>query len=217
MRYMELWKFEDLLKTNELYFCRADKFKDPLEGSLSKRSVFGTSKTEKAFAETVKLSDQHYERALEYRAAAKATSFVSCWNIDTKESTQMWEEYTESTESIVIITSAHHLHSSLPGTVVGSAVKYVTENQPRVEFGNRSLFFYKDEKYAFEKEYRLLADLHSLGEQSIHRDKPEDFFRRIPVDLEKLIYGINPNPQATPETLKKVEALLQKYLPGGHR
>ena len=39
LRYMDFWKFEDLFKTQTLYFCRADKFEDTLEGdALTKGS-----------------------------------------------------------------------------------------------------------------------------------------------------------------------------------
>ena len=35
-RYLDLAKFLDLLENQFLFFCRADKFSDPLEGSLNR-------------------------------------------------------------------------------------------------------------------------------------------------------------------------------------
>lgn len=38
-RYLDLEKFRSLLETKSLFFCRADKFSDPFEGSLPKREA----------------------------------------------------------------------------------------------------------------------------------------------------------------------------------
>jgi len=150
LRYMDLWKFEDLLKTGELNFYRADKFDDPLEGTLSKKGVQGTSASDIAFHREP-LSDEEYEKASSYREIAKACTFVNCWHMNHDQCLKMWEVYSTSPESVLVITTAGRLLQSLKQRVFASPVKYVSEDTPRTEFTARSLFFYKDAKFAFEK------------------------------------------------------------------
>jgi hypothetical protein len=91
-------------------------------------------------------------------------------------------------------------------------VKYVSAGTPRTEFDERSLFFYKDISFKFEQEFRLLIDLMMLG-GSIRSDHPNDFFRRVPVDLATLVYAIKPHPDATRETKDRIGDLVRRYLP----
>jgi hypothetical protein len=54
---MDVWKFRDLLERKALYFCRADKFEDPLEGTISKEGIHGTSASDLAFAEIIGVTE----------------------------------------------------------------------------------------------------------------------------------------------------------------
>lgn len=38
-RYMSLQKFKFMIKNKALFFCRADKFSDPFEGTLPKKEA----------------------------------------------------------------------------------------------------------------------------------------------------------------------------------
>lgn len=212
LRYMDYWKFEDLVKTNELHFCRADKFEDPLEGTLSPEGVHGASKSDVAFAATAPVNSGTYEQMAAYRDTAKGCTFVNCWHINTDESKDMWDAYTTSPDSIMIISSSERLASSLSQPVLAAGVKYVDQDTPRSQFGERSLFFYKDTQYAFEREFRLLVDLMTLG-GSVSRDDKADFFRKVPVNLETLIVGLQLHPDATEDTFNKVRDLIAGHLP----
>jgi hypothetical protein len=213
-RYMDFWKFEDLMKTQELHFCRVDQYAkkdDPLEGALSPIGIHGKSASDMAFRE-VGVTQEAYAKQAEYRETAKACTFINCWHINRNESPLMWERYTTSNDSVLIITNAQRLAASLKQEVFGSSVKYVDLNTPRTEFGERSLFFYKDMSFAFEQEFRLLVDLMMLG-GSIRHDHPDDFYRRMPVDVSRLVWGIQMHPNATSETKEKVGKLVSTHLP----
>ena len=212
LRYMDFWKFEDLFTSQTLFFCRADKFKDPLEETISKKGIHRTSKSDIAFSNTAKFREPAYETAADYRNTAKACTFVNCWHINDNESQAMWDAYTETPNSVLVISTAECLAASVKQPVFGAAVKYVSEDEPRTEFDERSLFFYKDVAFAFEREFRLLIDLMMFG-GSIRRDPPDDFYRRVPVDLNTLVWAIQPHPQATQGTKDKIDALVKKYLP----
>ena len=124
----------------------------------------------------------------------------------------MWDTYTTSSDSVLIISSGGLIKSALRHPVVMSAVKYVDKATPRTEFDGRSLFFYKDTQFEYEHEYRLLVDLHHL-DGAIRDDHSDDFSRRIPVDLSTLVYAIQPHPQAAADTHARIAALVAEYLP----
>jgi hypothetical protein len=210
---MDYWKFEDLLKTGELYFCRADKFTDSLEGTLSPEGIHGTSASDHAFSAVPGLGHDGYHERAAYRARAKACTFVSCWHINEQPDRRMWDAYTKSSDSVVMVTSADRLAASLKQHAFGSAVKYVSADTPRTEFDERSLFFYKDSSFAFEQEFRLVVDLMILG-GTIREDDPNDFFRRFPVDLDTLIYGIQLHPDAEGPTKAKLGELIKRRRKG---
>lgn len=209
---MDLWKFEDLLKSGELYFTRADKFDDLLEGTLSRKEVHGTSKSDLAYATVLNGRKLDYEQLSEYRDRAKQCTFINCWHINTKEEQRMWDSYTKSPDSLVVITSAARLAAAIKTPVFGAGVKYVSEDTPRTEFDERSLFYYKDVQYEFEREFRLLVDLMMIG-GSVRHDDPADFYRRVPVDIGTLIHGLNPHPRAPQDTKDQIRNLLVSYLP----
>lgn len=215
LRYMDLWKFEDMLRTGTLYFRRADKFDDPLEGTISKEGVHQTSRTDQAMKERIQLAPQNYTEMAAYRDIAKGVTFVNCWHINNKECPRMWESYTTSSDSILVISSAGRLKHALEREVMMSAVKYVDQNTPRTEFGGRSLFFYKDSSFAFEKEYRLIVDLYSLegANGSINSENPDDFSRKLGINVGMLIYALQPHPSATNETKERIAALVAEFLP----
>lgn len=216
LRYMDLWKFEDMLRTRTLYFRRADKFEgDPLEGTISREGVHQTSRTDQAMRERIRLAPKSYAEMAAYRDIAKGVTFVNCWHINTDECPKMWNAYTTSSDSILVISSAGRLKRALELPVMMSAVKYVDENTPRTEFDERSLFFYKDSSFAFEREYRLIVDLYSLegANGSIDPENPDDYSRKLGINLGTLIYALQPHPDATAETKQKIATLVSEFLP----
>lgn len=216
LRYMDLWKFEDMLRTGTLYFRRADKLEnDLLEGTISKEGVHQTSRTDEAMKEKIKISPQSYAEMAAYRDIAKVVTFVNCWHINNDECPKMWNAYTKSSEAILVISSAGRLKQSLERQAMMSAVKYVDQNTPRIECDERSLFFYKDLSFAFEKEYRLIVDLYSLegANGSIDPNNPKDYYRKLGVNLGTLVYALQPHPSATDETKEKIAALVTEFLP----
>ena len=127
----------------------------------------------------------------------------------------MWDAYTTSSDSILVISSAGRLKQALKSQAMMSAVKYVDQDTPRTEFDERSLFFYKDSSFAFEKEYRLIVDLRSLEgpDGSIELANPNDFSRNLEVDLQTLVYALQPHPDAGTEIKEKIVALVSEFLP----
>lgn len=202
---MDLMKFIHLLENRALYFCRADKFSDPLEGTLSIEGVHGTSPTDRAFAETIRIKSENYAEKAAYRQIAQQCTFINCWHIANYENPEMWTVYTSSPSSLAIHTTAIALKNAVGPNVFMSGVVYLDEKMPRTELDEISLFFFKDKQFVFENELRLLTDLMRLGGSS-NSDDPKDFFRLIPVNLTELIQEIRLHPQCSDSVREKLQS-----------
>ena len=208
-RYLDFWKFESMLSTSSLYFCRDDKFDDPLEGRLSKRGVHGTSASDIPHASAYPVTED-YDSQVASQEITRRCMFVNCWHMNTHESDRMWKKYTTSTDSVVVASSVKALQRMLPsGEVMMSAVKYVPEDFPRTEFDNLSILFYKDESFRYERELRLLRPLRR-GE-TVKFDSEEDFRRFIPVNLRLLVHRVILNKAVSDTARQHVAKLVRQH------
>ena len=152
-RYVDLWKFEDMLRTSSLYFRRADKLCDVGEGRLSTEEIRGTSSSERAFRADYKIAPDGHAIDGAAHETTRSCMFINCWNIGDDESARMWAEYTTSAESIAISTTFERLVRAMPTTeLIISRVKYINDTTPRCEFFHTTPFFYKHMRFAFEIE-----------------------------------------------------------------
>ena len=208
-RYMDMCKFEDLLRTKALYFTRGDCFTDPFEGRFSLGNNERASRSEEAFRRLYRIKmDDSERKSIEIQ---RKVAFINCWHRNTHESLQMWEAYTASPDSVVITTTVKALRLFLPAKIMQFGVKYTSLDHPRTEFSLNSLFYYKPEDYAFEREFRLLR---SPEEHEVfYSEKPEDKYRRIPIELKKIVHRVYTHPRATLKTKTEVNKLLFAYLP----
>lgn len=208
-RYMDLRKFKDLLQSSALYFARGDRFTDPFEGRFSSGNREKMSPSDQALRSIYKINDSLSDA--ERRAdLTRKLCFVSCWHRNTQETSKMWASYTTTSNSIVLTTSAKALYKFTPDYLVKSAVKYHQDDFPRTEFTHSSLFFYKPAEYSFENEFRLLRSLQE-GE-SLNFNNPTDEFRKIPVQLKKIVHRVITHPAATAAFKQEVDQMLVQYL-----
>jgi hypothetical protein len=208
-RYLDLCKFESMLRTSSLYFRRCDKFPDPLEGRLSKRGVDGTSASDRAFAAAYPIAED-YDSRVAAQEITRGCMFVNCWHMDTRESDRMWREYTTNSDSVVITSSVKALQRVIPQEVMMSSVTYVPEDFPRTEFDLPSIFFYKDVSFNYERELRLLRPLLLDGEK-VFRDREEDFGRFIPVNLRLFVHRVILNMAISDTARQHVTELVRQF------
>src|ERR1043165_3308998 len=211
-RYMNLEKFEHLLKHSALYFARPDTFVDPFEGRLSTGNVMRMSASEEAFRALYKIAPTNDARDADTQ---RNVVFISCWHRNGRESWKMWSAYTSSPASVVIVTSGKALRRFLPDHLMKFGVKYAPLDNPRTVFSHNSLFYYKPSGYSFEREYRLLRS--PMPGESFYSEKPEDRFRLVPITLKKIVRRVITHPFASRETKIQVEQLLRDYLPSRKR
>jgi len=211
---MDFWKFEDLIRSSTLYFPRADKLKDPFgeedmfEGRPSPGNAQRRSKSDEAFNQLYRIDDRG---TADYPEVHRTVVVISCWHRDTRETFEMWRLYTKSADSVVITSSGRALRKFLPQELMKHGVSYKPPDFPRTQFTHNSLFFYKPDRYRFEREFRVLRSPNE--DESFYRDDPKDWFRRVPIKPKKIIHRIITHPDAGRETKLKVEELLRTYLP----
>lgn len=171
-RYMQLWKFLDLIKTSELHFTRLDYLDDPYEHAL----VAAACKREPKNSETV---------------------FATCWHFSDEASPAMWKQYageagvaiqSSKLRLILVLEELKFQGISFHSTASG-AVRYCTDEemarflQPAGRIDNMVPAFNKHKSYCHEQEFRLAISL--AGES-----RPEPHFR-LRVNIDDLIERVS--------------------------
>ncbi len=225
-RYLNLEKFASLLETESLFFCRADKFSDPFEGSLPKLEAENRKK------ELWKISKspgynfgqtQIDENILSLKNAHlnnKRITIINCWHINENESDAMWKLYLKDNEGVAIQTSSEKIYKTIdeiPEVVGLSKVRYLNYEKdiwfhaieyPQWAYNDYSPFLHKRIEFLHENEFRLffetkdaLNDAHYWDNQPNHKGK------LIKINLNSLIEKIYLPPTLDKITSFKIEQL----------
>ncbi len=166
-RYMSFDRFEDLIRTSELWFSRIDQFTDFKEGG------FTTATSDRADAELPPrlaglMSVTHQFLNWKYW-------YASCWNLGETESNLLWRTYGAPKSSdkerfrVAIRTSVSNLLSSIRRSdVFLGKIRYVDFNEDDPYIGNKAIpngstVFTKQREYTAEAEVRLaIQDISSM-------------------------------------------------------
>jgi hypothetical protein len=154
-RYLSFFSFVELVHTKKLRFHRADKFKDPLEGTFTERE-WAERQTKGRLSNLERLT-----------MLMRQFSFVSCWRQGEEESSAMWELYNRGEGTVAIKSTVGQLKEILRSrpqmSCVGS-VKYINRSTHAEEEVGQSIVFRKDRSYDFENEVRaVLLDPNEWG------------------------------------------------------
>ena len=106
-RYMETWKFTEMIKNGGLWFHRGDKFRDTIEGTVPTRDARLIA------SEVTRLGSPSlagWVAAL--GACLRRNTLVNCWHMDAVESSSMWTEYVPSGNGVVIKSTVGQLIDS---------------------------------------------------------------------------------------------------------
>src|SRR6184192_3189683 len=89
-RYVNMKKFRDFMKTQELYFCRADLFADKNEG-LPPENYKPFPHLNPLDLRDRRQIDDSLGNVAQFREAF----YVNCWHLFTDETSKMWKQYGE--------------------------------------------------------------------------------------------------------------------------
>ncbi|MEO6568478.1 MAG: hypothetical protein ABIO94_06910 [Opitutaceae bacterium] len=198
-RFVNYDRFKSLLTDRKLYFRRADKFKDILEGRFTEANRERPSKMFAAIAAHVTTAD-----LLPIQESHRSHVYVNCWHKNPVENLRMWSEYSTGPEAIAVKTDLVSLFRSTTQEIKASNVHYVEESYSIPEFHSLSALVHKRrEKYEFENELRLI---YQLSASQIERlDNKGDEGRLVPVNAQRLIHLIRFHPSASTDFKDRVQ------------
>jgi hypothetical protein len=218
-RFMKKGRFTDLMKTSELYFCRADLFEDQHEGFPPEKWMCYWLGLNPLLLSDRRTLDDNLGNLAQFREIF----YINCWHLFRSETDKMWNEYGNDG---VAICSRYSLLKSALGAMGDRAflglVRYGAKH-----LGGYNLFRFimtKQEKYKDEQEVRAMLwimdphatiNRHVDGQNWPHprplTKPPADSVldgQRRRVDLQALITEIVVTPWASPATFDEVNRLV---------
>ena len=167
-RYLDFTKFADLLDTQALFFCRADRFEDKFEGALSNPSVVArpTELVAKGFTvknalETAGLAAYAGKEFLRFNA-------ISCWHMSPRESAAMWRLYVKNDEGVAVRSTFRRLRSSFlefRNEITVGLVDYVDYRKKLIPWRwPHAAYFHKRKSFEHEKEVRAIITRYPRGQ-----------------------------------------------------
>lgn len=198
-RYLDYFKFEDLIKSGSLYYSRLDRFQDKLEGvspfSCIKAIASDLEKNEEQKREAIRLYNIRMERNREI-------GFASCWHINDGLNYNMWDSYGhKAADSIAIRATERKLCSVLKKSgfpFLNEPVQYFEEPY----FNQNAYWFptmFKRKEFQSEQEFRSILFAHGISLGGI----------KIKIDLKDLIDRIYVHPNASKDFFKEIRKLVK--------
>jgi len=228
-RYMSLDKFESLLLNKALFFCRADRFADPYEGSLPKRvAEYRIIEHERnSICTNHKFNPQKAQKGLEILSNChrhkKKQRIVNCWHINNSENDSMWRLYLKSNEGVAIKTTVHKLlksFSNTPEKIYCSKVRYLDyENDtwydkteyPYISYNMFIPIVHKKVEFKQEAEIRLINEIETDDLDKFWKRQPNQKGKNINVEVENLIDTVYSSPTSDKYQIKKIREIVSKY------
>jgi hypothetical protein len=207
-RYFDLARFLSLLENRALYFSRADKLGDPLEGSLTKGTVAwrdewlrnppqGMSRDE--IDKLIRQNSGLYE-------SLPQKIYINCWHLGAHESMAMWRGYGAGPYGVAIRSTFGVLYDTLPSklqyagheeSIFLGPVRYLDYSSvaERIPHENNVFGPYMCKSVAYQHETELravFADFFKLGEK--REEAPAGHF--VDIDLSRLVQAVIVSPLA---------------------
>lgn len=212
-RYISLKKFKLMIKNKALFFCRADKFSDPFEGTIPRKEAEHRGKS---------LGDIHsIESISNLHRKLKGHFLVNCWHINNGENDAMWRLYLKNNDGVAIRTTVRNLLESFTNTeeeINCSIVRYIDYDNdiwmpPTIKGYNMfTPIIHKREEFSHENELRLIhqIDWHNRDIDEYWCEQPKGKGKDIHVDLTKLVNIICTAPTSNEMQIAKIKHIVQK-------
>lgn len=223
-RYIEFWKLEDLVKSRQLYFRRADRLNDELEG-LPPSEYERILKLSKYDLNDIQKRDHDIGSLAQFRQSF----YVNCWHLQVEETATMWARH--GRDGVAIVSRYDLLKQVLHPLADKVMVGLIRYGSAHLTGWNVVRFVTtKRQEYAAEREVRAMIWLTDTGDgMNRHFDPtnrahdrpiydppptlPEGI--RCAVDVASLITEVVVSPLAPVSRLAEVRALVASVGTGG--
>lgn len=213
-RYMDFTKFASLLDRSALFFARADKFKDPFEGSWTKKN-FERMTPALTGVDVLGAKQNHIRN---FFKKLRECTYINCWHLSAEESAALWKLYLKSDEGIAIRSTLSYLQSELRRNYKKSdlyirEVKYIDYKTDDMPEGNiLAPFFHKRTSFKHEKEVRAIIQQLPVKDGAIDWEfKPPEGGIYINVDPNVIIDMVYVSPDTQNWFIDIVKSILKKY------
>ena len=219
-RYMDFTKLISLIDSRRLFFTRADKFKDPFEGSYPKmnvlaREILPVEITKKMTEEQIEILRQSMRKHDQANKNWPRYTAINCWHMNEHESAAMWDLYLKSDEGVAIQSTYIKLKKSLTDdeNIYLGIVKYLDYDMEYIDSGNLlSPFVHKRKSFEHEREVRALSIKWPTEEGGINFETETiDFGIQVKTDLEVLIEKIYVAPNTPSWFADLVQSAVNRY------
>jgi hypothetical protein len=229
-RYMNLEKFESILRDNALFFCRVDRFADPFEGSIPKHEADYRIQEHRTISyyygnefDPIK-AQQNIDLISNLHRKFKMQHVINCWHLNNSENDSMWRLYLDSNEGIAIKTTVAKLKNSFVETeeeINISKVRYLdyeVENwYDEVQYPIKSYnmfipLVHKRIEFKQEEEVRLIHSIKTECELNEYwKAQPNPIGKKIAVNVANLVDSIYTPPTCDESQIEKVKKIVEKY------
>lgn len=200
-RYLDFWKFLNLLETKSLFFSNSSNLGDNNEGRIPS---FILQKMLEADKQKGNKMNEELNNFLEN--SLRKTHLISSWCFAEGESFAMWKMYSKDKMGIAIETDLNSLKKAFKNTqrnIYIGEVTYINENNYSFSTGNMFYpFITKLDFYSFENEIRCIT---VTKEGEVAENK------LVGVDLNILIKKIHISPNSKPEFRNLISLLKKEY------
>jgi len=213
-RYSDFAKFMDLIERRKLWFSRADKFEDPLEGTFTDAEVAYFRSLQSADASPdIRGWVTGYTRIPQ---TTRGTTFVNCWREGKFESMAMWDIYAKGSGVVAIKSTVGLLKepfATYKWNVYISRVKYIDWNDGGWDGNALTLCTRKDISYNHESEVRaIIWGLEQQRGSSLVTDMTQiPTGQEVEVDPARLITEVIVGPREQTRIYNLVEAIMKRY------
>ena len=226
-RYMNFKKFLSLLTTKSLFFCRADKFPDPFEGTYPRKEVEYRPENYRQICNFYNIPfdldkcNKHIDEIVDFNKRTRMATVINSWHINTHESDNMWRLYLKTDEGVAIQTKPQRLLNSLQETqesIYPSKIRYIDYDNciwyhetdyPIKSENSLKPFLHKRIEFTSENEFRLF---HIINDVIFYQG--ENYWDKeinhvgifIKINLEQLIEKVILHPNINDQEHQKIES-----------
>jgi hypothetical protein len=131
-RYMDTWKFVEMVRNSALWFNRGDQFDDTIEGVVPPQDA------QHIRSSTTLLASESLAIWLEaFGTCLRRNTLVNCWHVNVAESLRMWQQYVRTGSGVVLKSTVGKLAGSFaaddPRLVCIGEVRYVDHSSYRMD------------------------------------------------------------------------------------
>ncbi len=224
-RFMDISKFESLIKTESLFLCRADKFEDTFEGSIPIKEAKHRSDfmTNGLLGDTITALNQ-IKGIQKLHKKLKKAIVINSWHINDFESDAMWKLYQTGQKGVAIESTVGKILKGIkkPNENISiSKVRYIDyendiwfdkDEYPFRGYNMITPFVHKKIEFRHEQEFRIFEQIEgAILQDDYWVTQENENGKFIKVDLEEIVENIYFHPDIDKDMRSKIIVFCKKF------